>query len=130
MDLKLLAPGIVGAFFGALGWLLVGLFMQRQSYLRQAVNAGRAVYFELLMNRLSVDVALHYDSFSPLSRSSFDRLLPELATWLAPRSSIRSSAPTWATPDTPRRPPIRCCLQKLSSGRYPGSLRCNRLRSS
>jgi hypothetical protein len=36
------------------------------------------------MNRVSVDVALRYSSFAPLGRSSFDRLLPELATWLAP----------------------------------------------
>jgi hypothetical protein len=84
VDVKILVPGIVGAIFGALGWLLVGLYMQRNSYLRQAMNAGRAVYFELVMNRLSVDVALNYDSFAPLSRSSFDRLLPELATWMQP----------------------------------------------
>ena len=84
MDLSVFAPAIVGAFFGALGWLLVGLFMARRQYARVAKNAGRAVYFELMMNRLSVEVALEYGAFAPLGRSSFDRLLPELATWLGP----------------------------------------------
>ena len=36
------------------------------------------------MNKMSVDVALEYGAFAPLGRSSFDRLLPELATWLEP----------------------------------------------
>ena len=58
--------------------------MARRQYARTAKNAGRAVYFELAMNRMSVDVALEYGAFTPLGRSSFDRLLPELATWLAP----------------------------------------------
>jgi hypothetical protein len=84
MNLSVLVPGIVGAICGALGWLLVGLYMARRQYVRVAKNAGRAVYFELSMNRLSVEVALEYGSFAPLGRSSFDRLLPELATWLAP----------------------------------------------
>jgi len=84
MDPSVLVPGIVGAICGALGWLLVGLYMARRQYSRTAKNAGRAVYFELEMNRLSVEVALEYGAFTPLGRSSFDRLLPELATWLAP----------------------------------------------
>ncbi len=69
---------------GALGWLLVGLYMARRQHARSAKNAGRAVYFELEMNRMSVEVALEYGAFTPLGRSSVDRLLPELATWLAP----------------------------------------------
>jgi hypothetical protein len=42
------------------------------------------VYFELSMNRLTVRMASEYDAFTDLSRSAFDRLLPELATWLEP----------------------------------------------
>ena len=84
MNPSVLIPGIVGAICGALGWLLVGLYMARRQYARTAKNAGRAVYFELEMNRLGVEVALEYGAFTPLGRSSFDRLLPELATWLAP----------------------------------------------
>jgi hypothetical protein len=84
MDWKILVPGIVGAACGALGWLCVGLFMSHRQNERQARNAGRAVYFELAMNRMSVDVAREYAMFPDLGRSSFDRLLPELATWLAP----------------------------------------------
>jgi hypothetical protein len=84
MNLSLLIPGIVGAICGALGWLLVGLYMSGRQNARAAKNAGRAVYFELVMNRLGVEVALEYEAYAPLGRSSFDRLLPELATWLAP----------------------------------------------
>jgi hypothetical protein len=84
MNPSVLIPGIVGAVCGALGWLLVGLYMARRQYARIAMNAGRAVYFEIEMNRLSVEVAREYGVFTPLGRSSFDRLLPELATWLAP----------------------------------------------
>jgi hypothetical protein len=40
------------------------------------------VYFELLINRMNIVVARDYGSFLPLGRSTFDRLLPELATWL------------------------------------------------
>jgi hypothetical protein len=84
MEFGALVPVIVGAVCGALGWLLVGLYMTRRQEARVAVNAGRAVYFELAMNRLSVETALEYGAFTPLGRTSFDRLLPELATWLAP----------------------------------------------
>jgi hypothetical protein len=84
MDPSVFVPAFVGAVFGALGWLIVGLYMARRQNERAAKNAGRAVYFELAMNRLSVDVALEYGAFAPLGRSSFDRLLPELATWLRP----------------------------------------------
>ena len=84
MNLSVLGPAIVGAICGALGWLLVGLYMAGRQNKRLAKNAGRAVYFELAMNKLSVDVALEYGAFAPLVRSSFDRLLPELATWLEP----------------------------------------------
>jgi hypothetical protein len=36
------------------------------------------------MNHVSVQVAREYGSYTPLSRTSFERLLPELATWLHP----------------------------------------------
>jgi hypothetical protein len=81
-DLDRFLPGILGAVVGVVGWLLVGVYMQRRQFARQAMNAGRAVYFELLINRMNVVVARDYASFLPLGRSSFDRLLPELATWL------------------------------------------------
>jgi hypothetical protein len=77
-----LITALVGAFFGAAGWLLVGLYMQRKSAERQARNAARAVYFELAMNEIDIDVAVSHNVFGPLRRGSFDRLLPELATWL------------------------------------------------
>jgi hypothetical protein len=81
-ELDRFLPGIIGAAVGVVGWLLVGVYMQRRQFARQAMNAGRAVYFELLINRMNVVVARDLGSFVPLSRSSFDRLLPELATWL------------------------------------------------
>lgn len=80
MDLDRVLPGVIGAFVGVIGWLLVGLFIQRQQFMRQARNAARAVYFELDVNRMNVEVARDYGSFTPLNRSSFERLLPELAT--------------------------------------------------
>jgi hypothetical protein len=84
MDLERLVPGIIGAFVGVIGWLVVGLYIQRRQFVRQARNAARAVYFELDVNRLSVEVARDYGSVTPLDRSSFERLLPELATLLTP----------------------------------------------
>ena len=81
-ELDRFLPGILGALLGVVGWLFVGMYMQRRQFARQAMNAGRAVYFELLINRMNVVVARDFGSFLPLGRSSFDRLLPELATWL------------------------------------------------
>lgn len=82
MSVEQLATALIGASFGAFGWLLVGLYMQRRSNERQARNAARAVYFELVVNRINVDVALNHGAFQSLGRASFERLLPELATWL------------------------------------------------
>jgi hypothetical protein len=82
IDLDRFLPGVIGAVVGVVGWLLVGVYMQRRQFARQAMNAGRAVYFELLINRMNVAVGRDLGSFLPLGRSSFDRLLPELATWL------------------------------------------------
>jgi hypothetical protein len=83
MELRDLLPGIIGSFVGVLGWLLVGIYIQRRQFMRQARNAAKAVYFELDVNRVVVTVALDHGSFTPLNRSSFDRLLPELATALS-----------------------------------------------
>lgn len=83
MTFDQLLTAAIGAFFGAAGWLLVGLFMQRRAAQLQARNAARAVYFELTMNAIDIKVAAEHLVFQPLRRQSFDRLLPELATWLA-----------------------------------------------
>src|SRR6187401_606067 len=85
MDFQQLFALMVGAFFGAFGWLLVGLYMARRANERAARSAARAVYFELAMNEIDIDVAISHGVFSPLRRSSFDRLLPELAAWLEPQ---------------------------------------------
>src|SRR5438046_7395816 len=82
MNIDTLLASLVGAFFGSAGWLLVGLYMQGRQAERQARNAARAVYFELLMNEIDVRVATDHLVFQGLRRGSFDRLLPELATWL------------------------------------------------
>jgi len=83
-NLSLLLPGILGAFVGVIGWLFVGIYIQRRQFMRQAKNGARAVYFEIEMNHVTVQVARQYGSYAPLSRTSFERLLPELATWLRP----------------------------------------------
>jgi hypothetical protein len=77
-----LIVGITGAIVGVIGWLFVGMFINRRESRRRARNAGRAVYFELGANLLAIFTALEYGLFGPLSRASFDQLLPELATWL------------------------------------------------
>lgn len=82
MGFDQLITAAIGAFFGAAGWLFVGLYMQRRQADRQARNAARAVYFELAMNAIDIEVAAEHLVFQPLRRSSFDGLLPELATWL------------------------------------------------
>jgi hypothetical protein len=84
MELSQFVTALVGAFFGAAGWLLVGLYMTRKANERAARNAARAVYFELAMNEIDIDVAAKHGVYNTLRRGSFDRLLPELATWLEP----------------------------------------------
>jgi hypothetical protein len=42
MNPSVLILGIVGAVCGALGWLVVGLYMARRQYARTAKNAGQA----------------------------------------------------------------------------------------
>ncbi|HET7686504.1 MAG TPA: hypothetical protein VFM19_08885 [Candidatus Limnocylindria bacterium] len=82
MTIESLVPGIIGAAVGVLGWLAVGIYIQRRQFLRQARSAARAVYFELDVNRTALMVARDLGSFTALDRSSFERLLPELATLL------------------------------------------------
>lgn len=82
MNIDTLIASLVGAFFGAAGWLLVGLYMQRRQVQREARNAARAVYFELVMNATDIKVAAEHLVFQPLRRGSFDSQLPQLATWL------------------------------------------------
>jgi hypothetical protein len=84
VELSQFLTALVGAFFGAAGWLLVGLYMQRRAAENQARSAARAVYFELAMNEIDIKVAADHLVFQPLRRGSFDRLLPELAMWLGP----------------------------------------------
>jgi hypothetical protein len=76
---------------GVIGWLFVGIYIQRREARRRARNAGRAVYFELGANLLAIFTALEYDMFGPLSRASYDQLLPELATWL-PAAELQALA--------------------------------------
>ncbi len=83
--------GISGALLGVIGWLLVGMYIQRRLHDRQARDAARAVYFEVGANHLTVFTALEYRAFGPLGRSTFDRLLPELATWL-PAAELQALA--------------------------------------
>jgi hypothetical protein len=87
---QLLLLGL-GAAGGAVGWLVVDLYINRREAVRRARNAGRAVYFELSANQLVVFTALQYGSFGHLSRGTFDRLLPELATWL-PAAELQAVA--------------------------------------
>ena len=82
MDFEKLFLGAFGATVGVVGWLLVGLYIQGRAKERAAREAARAVYFELASNHLNIFVALEYGSFGSLSRTTFDRLLPELASWL------------------------------------------------
>ena len=83
MDWRDLLPGVIGSFVGVMGWLAVGIYIQRRQFMRQARNAAKAVYFELDVNRSNVVVAREHGLFADLDRSSFERLLPELATLLS-----------------------------------------------
>ena len=83
MELRDLLPGIIGSFVGVMGWLLVGLYIQRRQFMRQARNAAKAVFFELDVNLATISVARDHGLFSELDRSSFERLLPELATLMS-----------------------------------------------
>ena len=82
MDFGQLAIGLTGTLVGVIGWLLVGLFIQGRAKARAARDAARAVYFELVANQLAIFMALEYGMFGTLSRSTYDRLLPEISTYL------------------------------------------------
>jgi hypothetical protein len=82
MEWQDVLPGIIGSFVGVTGWLAVGIYIQRRQFMRQARNAAKAVYFELDVNRSTLAVAREHGLFANLDRSSFERLLPELATLL------------------------------------------------
>lgn len=83
MELRDFLPGIIGSFVGVTGWLLVGIYIQRRLFVRQGRNAAKAVYFELDVDLATIEVALDHGLFADLDRSSFQRLLPELATLLS-----------------------------------------------
>lgn len=83
MDWRDVLPAIIGSSVGVMGWLLVGLYIQRRQFVRQARNAAKAVYFELHVNLACIGVARDHGLFAVLDRSSFERLLPELATLLS-----------------------------------------------
>jgi hypothetical protein len=91
IPLSQLLVGITGAIVGVIGWLCVGIYIQRRDARRRARNAGRAVYFELGANLLVIFTALEYGMFGSLSRASYDQLLPELATWL-PAAELQALA--------------------------------------
>jgi len=82
MDVERIGLAVFGAFVGALGWLVVGMFLQRRDAERRARSAARAVWFEIGINAVGIELARDHGVFTALSRSSFDRLLPDLATWL------------------------------------------------
>lgn len=84
MDERLLI-GAFGALVGAAGWLGVALIMERRAATKRARDAGRAVYFELRANHLHVMTARDHNVYGELSRATYERLLPEMATWLAAR---------------------------------------------
>jgi len=83
--------GVSGALVGVIGWLCVGIYIQGRQHARAARDAGRAVYFEVGANQLAIFTALHYGMFGPLSRATFDALLPQLATWL-PAAELQALA--------------------------------------
>ena len=56
---------LIGAIFGGLSWLFVGLYLSRRANERQARNAARAVYFELAMNEIDIDVAPRLSHHAP-----------------------------------------------------------------
>jgi hypothetical protein len=114
MDWRDLLPGIIGSFVGVMGWLLVGVYIQRRQFMRQARNAAKAVYFELDVNRASIEVARDHRLFADLDRTSFERLLPELAT-LVPAADLRIVVDAYMTHAGYR--------QLASRGELPGEVR-------
>ena len=85
MELSQVLSGLLGACFGSLGWLFVGLYIQSRNNRFAGRNAARAVYFELELNRVNVELARDYGELMPLSRSTYEQLLPQLANLLSAR---------------------------------------------
>jgi len=83
--------GVIGALVGSFGYFLVALAIQRREFIRRGRDAARAVYFEIGVNQLNIFTALEYGAFGSLARATFDRLLPELATWL-PANELQAIA--------------------------------------
>ena len=117
MQVDQLASALVGAFLGGVVTLLVGLTLQRRDRASRARSAARAVWFELGINVVSIELARDHGVFTDLSRSTFERLLPDLATWL-PLDDLRAIAlayqghagyeQAWHAPDLPA--PVRTAL--------------------
>lgn len=84
MDAERWALALLGAAVGSIGWLFVGMYLQRRDANRRARSALRAVYFELELNAVNVEIARQHGRFSSLSRANFDRTLPDVAMLLAP----------------------------------------------
>jgi hypothetical protein len=82
MQAAQLLSALIGACFGSLGWLFVGLYLNGRAARANARNAARAVYFELELNRANVELARDYGELMPLSRSTYEQLLPQLANLL------------------------------------------------
>ena len=82
MDLGQVGFVLFGAVVGALGSIVVGVFLQRRDAESRARSAARAVWFEIGINAVAIELARDHGVFTPLTRSSFDRLLPDLAIWL------------------------------------------------
>ena len=114
VDWQILLPAVIGSFVGVMGWLLVGLYIQRRQFMRQARNAAKAVYFELDVNRSTIAVAREHGLFADLDRTSFERLLPELAT-LVGAPELRKVVDAYMTHAGYR--------QLASQGNLPGDIR-------
>ena len=122
MDLERWAIVVIGAVFGAVGWLFVGIYLNRRENDRKARSAARAVFFELELNTMNVDVALQHGRFAPLSRATFDRLLPDVANWLPP-ADLRSLVAAYysqagyqqAADDAAIPPPVKAALLQAVS---------------
>jgi hypothetical protein len=82
MQVSQLLSALIGACFGSLGWLFVGLYLNGRAARAGARNAARAVFFELELNRANVELANSYGQLMPLSRSAYEQLLPQLANLL------------------------------------------------
>jgi hypothetical protein len=142
VPIQQLLIGLTGTLVGVIGWLFVGMYIQRRDARRHARNAGRAVYFELGANQLAIFTALEYGMFGPLSRASYDQLLPELATWL-PADELQALvlaylgqggyAQVSGEASLPRRhvrPPSRRCSKRIGSHSSCCASGCSRKRRS